>query len=87
MPRTHTLTHPVTESGTAHDNPSLKLTAAQVAARFGVTRKAVYTWIKRQGFPRPVHYGPQTPRWILGEVQAWEAAQAAKREQRRGRSA
>lgn len=87
MPRIHTSANPVTASGTAHDNPSLKLTAAQVAERYGVTRKAVYTWIKRHGFPRPVHYGPQTPRWILGEVQAWEGAQAVKRDQRRGRSA
>jgi hypothetical protein len=40
------------------------------------------TWIKRRqaadGFPPPAMYVGQSPLWLLDDLDAWDAAQAAK---------
>jgi hypothetical protein len=42
-------------------------------------RMTLRRWIATQGFPKPVHLGPNSVGWIKDEVEAWLAARAARR--------
>jgi prophage regulatory protein len=53
------------------------MTAKQVAERFGVHLTTIWRWRQNGDFPKPIPFGPQTVRWRVTDVEAWEAAQAA----------
>ena len=49
--------------------------ALQIAEEFGLTRQAVYHWVERPDFPRPVaSLGKKFRVWLLSEVREWRAA-------------
>lgn len=54
------------------------LTDRQVAARYSVDRVTVYRWVNSVGFPVGVSLTPGTTRWLLADIEAWEAAKAAE---------
>jgi prophage regulatory protein len=47
--------------------------------RIVANRMTLRRWIAKQGFPKPIHLGPNSVGWIKGEVEAWLAARAAQR--------
>lgn len=49
----------------------------ELAARFGVTRCAIWKWVREDHFPAPVKLATRCTRWRLDQVEAWEAARAA----------
>lgn len=52
------------------------LRMAEVTARLGVGRNAIYNYIKKSDFPKPVRVGPRVSRWPENEVDAWLARRA-----------
>ena len=49
----------------------------QIAARYGVTRQAIWGWTRDDPtFPKPIKLSPGCTRWKLAEIEAWEAAKA-----------
>jgi prophage regulatory protein len=55
------------------------LSDTQVAARFGVHRTTPWRWIKSDpSFPRPVFLSPGCSRWLLADIEHWEAAKAER---------
>ncbi len=52
-----------------------------VDARIVKNRQTLSQWIKRYGFPRPVHLGPNTAAWPAEEVEAWLRQRAAERDE------
>lgn len=56
------------------------LNVKQVAARFSVDSCTIWRWRKQKlDFPAPHRFGPQTLRWKLADLEAWETAQADAR--------
>jgi prophage regulatory protein len=54
------------------------LTDKEVAARYGVSRAAVWRWVGAYpNFPKAIPVTPGTSRWRLSELLAYEAAVAA----------
>lgn len=54
------------------------LSDQQLAARYNVHRSTPWRWKKfYPDFPEPVRLGPQTTRWKLSDIEAWEAARNA----------
>jgi prophage regulatory protein len=60
----------------------------ELEARIGLSRSAIYGKLKKNPkrpteydatFPRPIALGPKSVGWDQGEVDAWLAAQAQKR--------
>lgn len=53
------------------------LCVKQVAARYGVDPGTIWRWRKygNKGFPDAHRFGPQTLRWKLADLEAWEALQ------------
>lgn len=49
----------------------------QLAKRFGVERTTIWRWVKLGLLGAPVKLGPNTTRWKLEDVEAFEARQAA----------
>lgn len=73
---------------TTPDKPLEIIRRRQVEARTGLSRSTIYARItpnpKRPShydptFPKPVAIGSRSVGWIASEVDAWIAAQAAKR--------
>lgn len=52
------------------------LTDKQVSARFGVTRTTPWRWVQQGTFPRPVKLSPGCTRWLLDDIERWEASQS-----------
>jgi predicted DNA-binding transcriptional regulator AlpA len=53
------------------------LTVKQVASRYGVDTCTIWRWRKSQpGFPAPHRFGPQTLRWKITDLEAWEETNA-----------
>jgi predicted DNA-binding transcriptional regulator AlpA len=52
------------------------LSDKDLAERFGVTRTTVWRWTAEGLLPEPVKIGPNTTRWRLADVQAFEAMRA-----------
>lgn len=49
------------------------LSDKQIAARFGVSRPAIWKWAKTlSGFPQPVRLTPGCTRWKLADIEQWE---------------
>lgn len=54
------------------------LTDKQVGVRYNVTRTTVWRWRKTDPtFPRPVQLSPGCVRFLLTDLEKWEAAKAA----------
>ena len=52
------------------------LNVKQVAARFGVDTCTIWRKLKSDPtFPKPKRFGPQTLRWSVAELEAWEVEQ------------
>ncbi len=71
--------------GTSNDPTATRVAVAWVLARLGVCRMTLDRWIKAGKFPAP-HYLGEQRRWWLHEVQAWEAAEAARPPEARRRA-
>jgi prophage regulatory protein len=65
----------------------------QVEERTGLTRSVVYSRLKYnpkrpneydETFPHPISLGGRAVGWLEGEIDAWLAAQAGKRDAARG---
>ena len=50
------------------------VTIKDLCAKYGVNRTTIWRWQQKQGFPDPVRFGPQTVRWKMADVTAWEAS-------------
>jgi excisionase family DNA binding protein len=57
--------------------PTLYLTAPQVADRYGISRSTVYELVGRGELPAPKHFG-RAARWRLAELEATERAPHAE---------
>ena len=51
----------------------------QLCARFGVTRHAIYAWMYKANFPKPLHIGYRIALWRIADVDAWAEQRAAKK--------
>ena len=49
------------------------LTRAEVEARTGLGRSALYRAMREGRFPEPLRVGPKSVRWLLSEVEQWIA--------------
>lgn len=55
--------------------PSIYLSDAQVAKRYGVSRQTVWRWAgSDKTFPKPIKLSPGCTRFSLASIEAWEAA-------------
>ena len=59
--------------------PSRLIDLREVMRLVSLRKSAIYDWIGRGLFPRPVHLGPRCVRWSEAEVVAWIAARVAER--------
>lgn len=50
--------------------PSAMLSAADLAGMMGVSLNTVWRWAKAGRLPAPRRIGPNTTRWMAGEVRA-----------------
>ena len=41
--------------------------------RYEITRETIYKYMKEYGFPKQHKLTPGAARWLLSEVEAWEA--------------
>jgi prophage regulatory protein len=55
------------------------LTRAEVEARVGLKRSAIYERMDTSAFPKPVRVGAGV-RWVESEIAAWIAARIAERD-------
>jgi prophage regulatory protein len=49
----------------------------QLAQKFGVHRTAIWRWVKRGNFPKPVKLSPGCTRWLGDAVRDWEEKRTA----------
>ncbi|WP_423208690.1 helix-turn-helix transcriptional regulator [Paracoccus yeei] len=50
------------------------LSDQQVAERYGLkSREAIWKWVKRNQFPKPIKLSPGCTRWRLNDIENWEA--------------
>ena len=54
-------------------------TPAQIQDLLHCSRGYVYTLIKRNGFPKPIHLSQRCRRWNADDVDAWMQRQAGGR--------
>lgn len=52
----------------------LYLNVKEVSERYGVDTCTVWRWRKdaNRGFPEPHRFGPQTLRWKIADLDAWD---------------
>lgn len=55
------------------------ISAAQLAARYGVSQATIWRWVQRERLPRPVQLSPACTRWVADEIEARDAERAAAR--------
>ena len=49
------------------------LSVKEVAKRYGVDPSTIWRWSrKKPAFPDPHKFGPQTIRWKITDLEAWE---------------
>lgn len=53
------------------------LSDQDLADRFGICRTSVWRWLERGMLPQPVRLGPNTTRWRLADIEAFEAQRLA----------
>lgn len=52
------------------------ISVQDVAKRYGVTPSTIWRWRnERVDFPQPHRFGPQTLRWKIAELDAWDEQQ------------
>ncbi|UTH45327.1 helix-turn-helix transcriptional regulator [Loktanella salsilacus] len=58
----------------------LYLTVREVAVRYGVDAATIWRWRKNaaNSFPQPHDFGPQTKRWKIADLDAWDDAIKAR---------
>ncbi len=49
------------------------LSVEQVAARYNVSKDAIWRWRREGNFPKPIKLGPKTSRWRLNDLEVYEA--------------
>ncbi len=49
----------------------------ELEAKYQVTKTTIYSWIKTQDFPAPIHLGANLVRWNSAQVDAWEREREA----------
>ena len=49
----------------------------ELEAKCQVTKTTIYSWIKTQDFPAPIHFGANLVRWNSAHVAAWETKKEA----------
>ena len=64
------------------DSPDRIITESERARIVPYSRPAIKTLEDRGEFPRRIQLGPRKHGWLLSEVMAWIAEQAAKRNDR-----
>ncbi len=47
-----------------------------LAERYNVSRNTVWRWHREGRIPSPIRLAPQSTRWKLAELEAWEASRA-----------
>ena len=53
-------------------SPSNKLLPiGEVSKRLGVSKSAIYKWVKDNRFPKPIILGESSSRWFENEVEQW----------------
>jgi predicted DNA-binding transcriptional regulator AlpA len=52
------------------------LSAAQLAARYGINKATVWRWVQRGALPRGVRLSDQCTRWRLDEIERRDAARS-----------
>jgi len=53
-------------------SPSNKLLpSGEVSKRLGVSKSAIYKWVKDNRFPKPIILGESSSRWFENEVEQW----------------
>jgi prophage regulatory protein len=53
----------------------MKFVSAQfLMQRYEITRETIYKYMKEYGFPKQHKLTPGAARWLLSEVEAWEAS-------------
>lgn len=63
----------------------LYLSAADLATRYGVSRRTVWRWVALGKLPRPEQLPGNVRRWLLSDIEALE--EAARVAQRKGKLA
>ena len=53
------------------------LTKEEVRARLRIGKATLDRWIQEGHFPRPVMLAPTSPRFLLSDLEAWEAGRGA----------
>ena len=53
------------------------LTDRDLMARFSVSRPTIWRWLAEGVLPRPVHLTPGTTRWLLADIETFEAQRRA----------
>ena len=48
------------------------LTDREVAARYGVSVRTIHRWIRAGSFPPGAKIGPNTRRWYMDHLEAWD---------------
>lgn len=59
------------------DAGSVYFKRQELEKRYKVTKSTIYSWIKTQGFPPPIHLGVNLVRWNKASIEAWEAEREA----------
>jgi len=60
------------------DSRVIYLSDKQLGERYGVHRTAIWRWVREGGFPAPIQLSKGCTRWLLSEVEKWEAEKAAR---------
>jgi prophage regulatory protein len=52
-----------------------------VRKRTGLSRSSIYIKVSEGRFPRPIRIGDRAVGWISAEIEAWQSARVAERDQ------
>ena len=53
----------------------------EVTSRYGLPRSTLYAWILAGRFPKPIRLGARSVGWSIDELDAWEQARRAERDE------
>jgi len=57
-----------------HTTPTKRYVSVKfLCERYGIVRETIYKYMKEYGFPAQHKLTPGSARWLLSEVEAWEA--------------
>jgi|GEM_PF-745831 len=49
-------------------------TDSELAMRYKVVRQTIWRWVNSGNFPEPIKLGPNTSRWCVSDILAYEAS-------------